>query len=167
MSKNEFELYYQPVVYLSDKTLIGAEELIRWKSAELGFLNPDQFVSIADERGIIVEIGRWVIETAFKLVAKWNKLLPQSIVIAVNISSKHLMQYDFICIVRHLLMTTGCEANWIKFEITESLLLQESTKVLDTLYFLNTLGIKISIEDFGTDYSALVFEQIFSQRNKN
>lgn len=162
LSKNEFELYYQPVVSLTDNTLIGAEALIRWNSPELGFLAPDQFIPIAEERGLVIEIGRWVMETAFKAAVKWNKLLNQTVVIAVNISSKQLMQYDFTTIVRNSLLANGCDASWIKFEITESLLLQESTTVKDTLYFLNALGIKISIDDFGTGYSALAYLNKFS-----
>ena len=162
LSKNEFELYYQPVVSLTDNTLIGAEALIRWNSPELGFLAPDQFIPIAEERGLVIEIGRWVMETAFKAAVKWNKLLNQTVVIAVNISSKQLMQYDFTTVVRNSLLANGCDASWIKFEITESLLLQESTTVKDTLYFLNALGIKISIDDFGTGYSALAYLNKFS-----
>ncbi len=162
LNESEFELYYQPIISLTDNAVIGAEALIRWHSPELGFVTSDQFISIAEERGLIIEIGRWVIESAFRAAVKWNKPLNKAIVISINISSKQLMQYDFTTIVRNLLHVTGCDASWIKFEITESLLLQESTTVKDTLYFLNALGIKISIDDFGTGYSALGYLNKFS-----
>ncbi|HYN55196.1 MAG TPA: EAL domain-containing protein [Methylotenera sp.] len=162
LNENEFELFYQPIIALTDNAIIGAEALIRWHSPELGFLTSDQFISIAEERGLIIEIGHWVMRSAFKAAVKWNEPLYKALVISINISSKQLMQYDFTTIVRDLLQETGCDASWIKFEITESLLLQESAAVKDTLYFLNALGIKISIDDFGTGYSALGYLNKFS-----
>ncbi|MBC7697817.1 MAG: EAL domain-containing protein [Bacteroidia bacterium] len=167
LTQQEFELYYQPIFLLKDKTMIGAEALIRWHSKELGFVEPDQFISVAEERGLILDIGRWVMESAFQAAAKWNKLLVNStsvtpIVISINISSKQLMQQDFISIVQALLQETQCNPAWIKFEITESLLLHETVTVKNTLRFLNALGIKISIDDFGTGYSALGYLNKFS-----
>ena len=163
LNGNEFELFYQPIIALTDNAIIGAEALIRWRSPVLGFLTSDQFISIAEERGLIIEIGHWVMRSAFKAAVKWNELLlDKAIVISINISSKQLMQYDFTTVVRDLLQETGCDASWIKFEITESLLLQENTTVKDTLYFLNALGIKIAIDDFGTGYSALGYLNKFS-----
>lgn len=162
LNENEFELFFQPIIALTDNAIIGAEALIRWHSPELGFLTSDQFISIAEERGLIIEIGHWVMQSAFKAAVKWNEPLYKALVISINISSKQLMQHDFTTIVRDLLQEIGCDASWIKFEITESLLLQESTAVKDTLYSLNALGIKISIDDFGTGYSALGYLNKFS-----
>ena len=167
LTQQEFELYYQPIFLLKDKTMIGAEALIRWHSKELGFVEPDQFISVAEERGLILDIGRWVMKSAFQAAAKWNKLLVNSasvtpIVISINTSSKQLMQQDFISIVQALLQETQCSPAWIKFEITESLLLHETVAVKNTLRFLNVLGIKFSIDDFGTGYSALGYLNKFS-----
>lgn len=162
LSHHEFELYYQPIVSLIDQKVIGAEALIRWHSAELGFVLPEEFISVAEERGFIVEIGSWALESAFKAAAKWNALRATPIVISVNISSKQLMQKDFILIVQKLLKDTNCDPNWIKFEITETLMLQEIKTVKDAFYFLNALGIKISIDDFGTGHSALAYLNKFA-----
>ena len=167
LTQQEFELYYQPIFLLKDKTMIGAEALIRWHSKELGFVEPDQFISVAEERGLILDIGRWVMKSAFQAAAKWNKLLVNSasvtpIVISINTSSKQLMQQDFISIVQALLQEAQCSPAWIKFEITESLLLHDTVAVKNTLRFLNASGIKISIDDFGTGYSALGYLNKFS-----
>ena len=162
LSHREFELYYQPIVSLIDKKVVGAEALIRWHSAELGFVMPDDFISVAEERGFILEIGSWALESAFNAAVRWNILRETPIVVSVNISSKQLMQKDFISVVLRLLHETGCQPSWVKFEITETLLLQESKTVKDALYFLNTLGIKISIDDFGTGHSALAYLNKFT-----
>ncbi|HSH54191.1 MAG TPA: EAL domain-containing protein [Methylotenera sp.] len=166
LSHQEFELYYQPIISLVDQKIVGAEALIRWHSAELGFVLPEEFIPVAEERGFIVEIGSWALESAFNAAVKWNvlKKIPGEIplVISVNISSRQLMQQDFVAIVLKLLNETGCQPTWVKFEITESLLLQESKTVKDALYFLNELGIRISIDDFGTGHSALAYLNKFT-----
>lgn len=162
LSHHEFELYYQPIVSLIDQTVVGAEALIRWHSAELGFVLPEEFIPVAEERGFIVEIGSWALESAFSAAVRWNILRKIPIVISVNISSRQLMQQDFVSIVLKLLNATGCQSSWVKFEITETLLLQESKAVKDALYFLHTLGIKISIDDFGTGHSALAYLNKFT-----
>lgn len=162
LSHHEFELYYQPIISLQDNTIVGAEALIRWHSKELGFVLPEAFIPVAEERGFILEIGTWVLETAFNAAVKWNILRKVPMVVSVNISSRQLMQQDFVSIVLSLLNQTGCQTSWVKFEITETLLLQESKTVKDALYFLHAMGIKISIDDFGTGHSALAYLNKFT-----
>lgn len=168
VQQNELTISYQPIVLLKDKTVIGAEALIRWHSKELGLMLPDQFIALAEERGLINEIGMWVMQTAFQSAAKWNRARlnakPHSppIVVSINISSKQLMQQAFGEAVYALLQEVSCDPSWIKFEITETLLLQESKAVKETLRFLSGIGIQISIDDFGTGYSALGYLNKFS-----
>ncbi|HWU35502.1 MAG TPA: EAL domain-containing protein [Methylovorus sp.] len=155
LAKGELQLYYQPIMELATGALYGAEALLRWNSFDLGMVGPDKFIPIAEERGMIVEIGRWVIREGCRTAVAWNAMRSQPYVLAINLSSRQFMQQDFLTMITDCLQETGCHPQWLKFEITESLLLHDSDHIRQTLEALHSIGIAIAIDDFGTGYSAL------------
>lgn len=155
LAKGELQLYYQPIIELATGEMYGAEALLRWNSFDLGMVGPDKFIPIAEERGMIVEIGGWVLREGCRTAVAWNALRSQPYVLAINLSSRQFMQQDFLTTITDCLQETGCHPQWLKFEITESLLLHDSDHIRQTLEALHSIGIAIAIDDFGTGYSAL------------
>ncbi len=157
LQNNELELYYQPQVDIYTEQIIGAEALIRWKHPILGMIPPDKFIPIAEENGSILEIGLWVLLTAFKAATAWNidKITP--IRISINLSPRQFSQKDFIPKLASLMKITGCKSEWIKLEVTESLLMENSDETMKALISITELGIPISMDDFGTGYSSLSY----------
>jgi diguanylate cyclase (GGDEF)-like protein/PAS domain S-box-containing protein len=151
----EFELYFQPQIDLASGRLIGAEALLRWNHPDEGLTLPDKFIGIAEETGLIVGIGEWVLREACVLARLWNAHRRTPLKIAVNLSPRQFKMNDLVATVKHVLDETGCSPAWIELEITESLLLDDITEVTHTLNALHDLGLSISIDDFGTGYSAL------------
>jgi diguanylate cyclase (GGDEF)-like protein len=157
VDRNELELYYQPKVRLADNALVGSEALLRWIHPQRGLVPPDQFISIAEDSGLIVEIGEWVLRDACRTACDWNAEGQPLHVIAVNLSARQFQSNDLVKTVRTILQETGCQSEWIELEITESLLLDEDGKVLETLETFRVMGISIAIDDFGTGYSSLSY----------
>jgi diguanylate cyclase (GGDEF)-like protein/PAS domain S-box-containing protein len=155
VENRELELYYQPKVEISTQRVTGAEALLRWKHPPLGLVTPDRFIGIAEDRGYIVGIGEWVLESAFAAATAWNTGRRDPITIAVNMSPRQLREGDPVATVRRVLENTGCQPDWIELEITESLLLDAEDMVLQNIVALRTMGFTIAIDDFGTGYSAL------------
>lgn len=152
----ELELYYQPQVDLRTGRVVGAEALLRWNhNGKL--ITPDRFIPVAEDTGIIVGIGEWVIATACQAAVQWNKIRHQPFVVAVNLSTRQFILNDLVGSIRAILRETGCQPTWIKLEITESLLLEDSTNIQAMLQQLCDLGLSISIDDFGTGYSSLAY----------
>jgi diguanylate cyclase (GGDEF)-like protein/PAS domain S-box-containing protein len=154
-SRGELELYYQPQVALRSGEWLGAEALLRWNHPELGLLTPGKFVGIAEETGLIVDIGRWALSQACYAAADWNARRALPLRIAVNLSSRQFVMNDLVRSVREALQTAGCRPEWLELEITESLLLEDSHTVRSMLDELSALGVSIAIDDFGIGYSAL------------
>jgi diguanylate cyclase (GGDEF)-like protein/PAS domain S-box-containing protein len=152
--RGEFLLHYQPQFDLADGRLTGVEGLLRWNHPELGLVMPDRFVPIAEETGLIVEIGRWVIAEACRAVVRWNRSRVHPIRVSVNLSARQFVLNDMVGTVRTLLAETGCEPSWLELEITESLLLGDEN-VVESLDAFSAMGVSIAIDDFGTGYSAL------------
>ena len=151
----ELDVYFQPQVDLRDGTIVGAEALLRWNRPGHGFVPPDRFIPIAEESGLIVEIGEWVLETACRTIVAWNGPREQPIAVSVNVSTRQFIRHDFVATVERVLASTGCRPAWLKLEITESLLLETNEDISRMLDRLHALGLTISIDDFGTGYSAL------------
>jgi EAL domain-containing protein (putative c-di-GMP-specific phosphodiesterase class I) len=155
--RNELELYYQPQVELASGKIIGAEALLRWNHSQKGMITPDKFISVAEETGLIVGIGEWVFHNACQAAVAWNINRAIPLRIAVNLSTRQFIRNDLVSTIQRILNETGCQPSWIKLEITESLLLEDSTEIAAMLNNFNKMGLAISIDDFGTGYSALSY----------
>jgi diguanylate cyclase (GGDEF)-like protein/PAS domain S-box-containing protein len=153
----EFELRYHPKVLLRDRTVIGSEALLRWNRPGVGLVTPETFIPIAEESGLIVDLGKWVLREACRAAVEWNKNAPLPHKIAVNLSARQFQSASFGSTVACMLAETGCHPEWLEFEITESVLLEENEAVLATLGWFKKMGISIAIDDFGTGYSSLSY----------
>jgi len=148
-------LHYQPIVNLEDAETVGFEALLRWHHPTLGVLSPDRFIDVAEESGLIVPIGRWVLASAMRTAAAWNDATGLEPYISVNVSARQFRSAGFTTTVRDVLTESGLDPQRLMLEITESLLLRDDDGVWQDLDRLRTLGIQIAIDDFGTGYSAL------------
>lgn len=157
IKKDELSLQYQPKVNIATKRIIGVEALLRWSGKVLGQIQPDKFIPIAEESGLIVEIGAWVLKSSCEVAVQLNRNRMEPLNIAVNVSSKEFVGNDYIGNLQRCLAETGCKSEWLTLEITESLLLQDSGQELETLIAIDEMGINLSIDDFGTGYSALSY----------
>lgn len=157
IKKDELELYYQPQVDLASGCIIGAEALLRWRRSDGSMVMPDKFIPVAEETGLIVGIGEWVLETACRAAVEWNLDRRTLFKVAVNLSTRQFIQNDLLGSVRRILSETQCSPEWLKLEITESLLLEDSADILEILEAFDDMGLAISIDDFGTGYSALSY----------
>jgi diguanylate cyclase (GGDEF)-like protein/PAS domain S-box-containing protein len=157
IAREELVLYFQPKVDLADGRLIGSEALLRWKHPQRGLLAPDTFISIAEDSGLIIEIGEWVLRNACRAACEWNGGTRPLHKVAINLSVRQFQLNDLVRTVRKVLHETGCDPTWIELEITESLLLDDNGNVQFMLQTFRDMGITIAIDDFGTGYSALSY----------
>ncbi len=155
IKQNQLFLCYQPQVNLTTLELCGMEALVRWQSPELGLVPPMEFIPIAEESGLIISIGEWVLRAACRQTKAWQDegiAIPR---IAVNISALQFVQTGFPRLVARILQETGLSASVLELEITESLLMKDEKNAANTLKALKALGVKLAIDDFGTGYSSL------------
>ncbi|MBV8259464.1 MAG: EAL domain-containing protein, partial [Paraburkholderia sp.] len=157
IDQGDLELYYQPQILLRTAEVIGSEALLRWNRAGEGFVQPAQFVPLAEETGLIVEIGRWVLREACRSAAQWNAGGGACHRVSINLSARQFQSRDLALLVKDILAETGCRPEWLEFEITESLLLEEDDSVMSALLAFESMGLSIAIDDFGTGYSALSY----------
>jgi diguanylate cyclase (GGDEF)-like protein/PAS domain S-box-containing protein len=155
MACGEFELHYQPKMNLLSASIAGAEALVRWRRPPGGLVHPRDFISIAEESGLIIPIGRWVLHEACRQARAWQDagLSPGSI--AVNISAAELRAKDFVANVRAVLAETGLAPHYLELELTETSLLQDPKSAATVLQALKGLGVRLALDDFGTGYSSL------------
>lgn len=163
LERNEFELHYQPIIALSDDRIVGFEALLRWKHPKNGYIGPAEFIPVAEETGLICEIGHWVLKEACIQACKWQTQFPVEppLMINVNISIRQFMQPDFIEQVQQLLDETGLPAKSLGLEITENMLMENAESVNNLLIRLRSIGVRLQIDDFGTGYSSLSYLQRF------
>ena len=159
LDRDELALYYQPVVNLRSGEIDGLEGLVRWRHPERGTLDPSEFVSIAEDSGLIEPIGRWVQERACRQVLEWHQLRPDSrpLDVAVNLSARQVAHRDLADTVEEVIARTGLDPVHLRLEITESVLVEESATAITTLERLNELGVRLVLDDFGTGYSSLAY----------
>ncbi|UCE87556.1 MAG: EAL domain-containing protein, partial [Deltaproteobacteria bacterium] len=150
-------LHYQPQFDLRRERLIGSEALLRWQHPELGMLPPIQFLPLAEETGLIVPIGEWVLRTACRQNAAWQQMGHRGFRISVNVSTQQFKERGFAAIVRNALEESGLRPEYLELEITESSLVEDVEMTVGTLRELKRLGVHLSIDDFGTGYSALSY----------
>ena len=153
VAAGDFALHYQPVVHLRSMKMTGLEALIRWPHAVHGMVPPSKFIPVAEETGLIGEIGRWVLQQACADAAQW----PAHLKVSVNLSAAQFAQGDIVEDIRSALSRAGLRPDRLVVEITESLLLTENTATVDTLHRLKALGVHIAMDDFGTGYSSLSY----------
>ena len=155
LDHKEFVLYYQPVVDLETYRIRGFETLIRWQHPQRGLVLPDEFIEISEETGLIVDIGRWVMNTACKQLADWQAQFPeQPLSLGVNLSVKEL-QSTLPKQLENILNTYGLKGHSLVLEVTESMLVKNFETTRDLLHQIKSQGVRVSIDDFGTGYSSL------------
>jgi EAL domain-containing protein (putative c-di-GMP-specific phosphodiesterase class I) len=157
VDRKEFVIYYQPIVSLETTRLTGFEALVRWQHPDRGLVNPNEFIAVAEETGLILPLGQWVLEEACRQLREWKSAWPaiKDVYVAVNLSGRQLTQPDFAARVRRILQKSDLAPESLKLEITESMLMESEETVVDTLNELRALGVRLLIDDFGTGYSSL------------
>ncbi|MES0490327.1 MAG: transporter substrate-binding protein [Leptospirales bacterium] len=161
IERNELELFYQPRTQLKNDKIVGCEALLRWKNKDGVFITPDQFIPIAEETGLIIPIGDWVIKMAIQQSEKWLREGHEDLLISVNVSAKQLNDKNFVQKVMDMIKWSSTQPKNIGFEITESTLMADPDRAIEILEELKTIGFEISIDDFGTGYSSLSYLRKF------
>jgi EAL domain-containing protein (putative c-di-GMP-specific phosphodiesterase class I) len=158
----ELTLHYQPMVQLGTGLIYGVEALVRWEHQTYGHLLPQHFIPLAEETGLIVKLGSWVLEEACRQVHVWREAHPQTpLAISINISGRQLQGSGIADALRTALASAGVDPSAVILEITESVLMQQTDSVLERLQGLKKLGVRLAIDDFGTGYSSLSYLQRF------
>ncbi len=164
IEKQEFLLHYQPVVDLASGRITGMEALVRWQSPQ-GLIPPANFIALAEESGLILDIGRWVLRAACMQARKWQRDGLPPLRLAVNLSPLQLRQENLLATVAEILRESGLAAQHLELEITENTVMERSRDAMATLTRLEQLGVKLSIDDFGTGYSSLAYLKQFPVHN--
>ncbi|HEY8100138.1 MAG TPA: EAL domain-containing protein [Burkholderiaceae bacterium] len=161
LEQDQFELHYQPQVDLRTGKIIGVEALIRWNHPDFGMILPSRFIALAEETGLIVPIGAWVIRTACAQNKAWQRAGHDKIKIAVNLSARQFTQHDLVELIAFALAETKLDPQYLEIELTESMVMADVERAIEILRKLNELGVQISIDDFGTGYSSLSYLKRF------
>jgi diguanylate cyclase (GGDEF)-like protein/PAS domain S-box-containing protein len=161
LERGEFTLVYQPIVRLAGGRLSGVEALLRWQHRDRGAVGPAEFIPVAEETGVILPLGRWVLERACAQAAAWNAISPQPITMSVNVSGRQLQHPAFAADVAAVLESTGLAPQLLTLELTESVLMQDAEAATAVLVELKSLGVRLAIDDFGTGYSSLNYLRRF------
>jgi diguanylate cyclase (GGDEF)-like protein/PAS domain S-box-containing protein len=161
LERQEFELYYQPQVDLRRNTIVGAEALIRWRDPEQGIISPGTFIPVAEESGLIVPIGEWVIQEACQQHRRWQVDGLPTVPIAVNLSAAQFRRDNFQQVMETALVDNKLNPNCLELELTEGILMQDTEDAILTLRELKSTGVQLSIDDFGTGYSSLSYLKRF------
>jgi diguanylate cyclase (GGDEF)-like protein len=157
MEQTQLEVFYQPQVCVSDGRLVGFEALLRWQHPDMGWISPTEFIPIAEESGLIVRIGEWVLRTAAGQAARWLAGGHSDFRIAVNLSVRQFVTGNLPELVRQVLCETGLPAGMLELEVTESLALESVSATVSTMHSCKALGVKLAMDDFGTGYSSLSY----------
>ncbi|KAM3101990.1 putative bifunctional diguanylate cyclase/phosphodiesterase [Phormidesmis sp. 146-12] len=155
LEQSEFQLYYQPQVNLMTGQIVGVESLIRWCHPQRGMIPPNAFIPVAEEMGLIIPIGEWVLRTACLQAQQWQQMSLQPLQVSVNLSMRQFQQADLAQRVAQILQETGLAPELLVLELTETCLMKDVNSTIKTLRSLKKIGVEISIDDFGTGYSSL------------
>src|SRR5688572_26635944 len=155
IENEEFKLFYQPIVDLSTGHIAGAEALLRWEVSDLGMMPPSEFIPVAEESGLIVPLGEWVLRTACQQNKEWQKRGLPRLTVSVNLSGRQFHHQDLVEKVMGALRESGLDPSCLDLEITETYAMQDADFTLAILRELKNLGVHISLDDFGTGYSSL------------
>ena len=161
LARGQFELHYQPQLDLASGRVVGMEALIRWRHPELGMMRPDRFIAVAEETGLIVPIGAWVLRSACLQAASWQRAGHGPLRVAVNLSSRQFQEAALAGLIRQVLEESGLQASCLELEITESLVMDDVELAIATMRELEAMGVQLAIDDFGTGYSSLAYLKRF------
>jgi diguanylate cyclase (GGDEF)-like protein/PAS domain S-box-containing protein len=161
LARNEFLLYYQPKVSLATHRITGVEALIRWNHPERGLILPSEFIPVAEENGLILPIGEWVIQTAIEKLSEWDKTKFRKFSMSVNLSSRQFCEKDFVQKILGLTRSGGASTTKLVFEITESMLMEDPARSVLIMKEMKKNGISLAVDDFGTGYSSLSYLRQF------
>ena len=161
LERGEFVLYYQPKMDLVTQQVIGAEALVRWRHPQIGLVHPIEFIPLAEETGLILPLGEWVLAQACRQQVLWKDRHPADLSIAINMSSRQFRQDDLAERVAKIIQETGADPRRLTLELTESMVMQDVSSTLIALRSLKSLGLSISLDDFGTGYSSLSYLRRF------
>ena len=161
LNNDEFELHFQPQIALPGGAIVGAEALLRWRHPQRGLVAPDEFIPIAEDTGLIVPIGEWVLRSACAQYAEWRRRGLAPFRLAINLSARQLRQKDLAAITQEVLLANGMKGEELEFEITETALMQSAEAAAASLRALKVLGVTLSLDDFGTGYSSLSYLRRF------
>ncbi len=161
LERDEFELHYQPQIELESGRMIGVEALVRWRHPELGFISPAEFIPLAEETGMIVPLGIWVLREACAQAVAWHDQGLAPLRMGVNLSAKQFEAGDLPDIVASVLKETGLSAERLELELTESILMQDAERTVAMLERLHAMWVNLSVDDFGTGYSSLSYLKQF------
>jgi predicted signal transduction protein with EAL and GGDEF domain len=161
LERGEFSLWYQPKIALGTRAIVGVEALLRWRHPERGFIPPAEFVPIAEDTGLILPIGQWVLREACRQSREWLESGLADLPVAVNISALEFRSQSFVESVRETLRTSGLPPRYLELELTESVLMQHAEPTVSMLKSLKALGVHIAVDDFGTGYSSLSYLRQF------
>ncbi|MCK6188195.1 EAL domain-containing response regulator [Pseudomonas sp. EYE_354] len=156
-----FTLHYQPKVEVANGKVCAVEALLRWDRPGYGAVSPAVFVPVLENLGLIVPVGRWVIERVCQQIAAWQRSDVGAVEVAVNVSGQQLIEGDLIADIARILAKTGVEAHWLEVELTEGSLMDNTQRTIASLQRLRAMGVKIAIDDFGTGYSSLAYLRRF------
>lgn len=159
VENQELELHYQPQVNLSAGQVVGAEALLRWRHPQLGMVSPAQFIPLAEETGLIVPLGEWVLRQACRQAVRWTAASRATLRIAVNVSALQFERPDFVSIVAACLHDSGLEPEQLELELTESVVMQDIQESSARMTALRALGVRLAVDDFGTGHSSLSYLQ--------
>jgi diguanylate cyclase (GGDEF)-like protein/PAS domain S-box-containing protein len=162
LENREFVLHYQPQLDLHEGGIIGVEALIRWNCPENGLISPVRFIPVAEDSGMIVPIGAWVIGEACRQARAWQDAGLPPFVVAVNLSAVQFRRPDLVNTVINALVLADLDSQWLELELTESILIQDAEATLDAVRRLKALGVRLSVDDFGTGYSSLTYLKRFA-----
>jgi predicted signal transduction protein with EAL and GGDEF domain len=154
---NEFTLYYQPLININTHKVIGYEALARWIDADGKMIHPDKFIPVAEQTGLIIDIGKFALKNVFLQATAWRKMNIDFNKISINISAKQLRDPDFLPFINELLEDTKCDPSCIEFEIIESFIIGDIFEAINILDMIRKIGIDVSLDDFGTGYSSLSY----------
>lgn len=161
LERGDFFLVYQPQIDARSGKIFGMEALLRWHHPDMGLLPPDRFIPLAEENGLIIPLGEWVLRTACRQNKAWQDQGLPLVRVAVNLSAKQFGQYHLDEVVASTLLETGLDAEWLELELTESAIMKEADKNIALLTKFKEMGISVAIDDFGTGYSSLSYLKNF------
>jgi EAL domain-containing protein (putative c-di-GMP-specific phosphodiesterase class I) len=161
LERKELFLMYQPQMEISTGKIVGLEALLRWRHPELGLVAPDRFIRVAENSGLIIPIGKWVLETACAQAQAWQDQGLPAVGVAVNVSAVQFRQDGFRELIRRTISQTGLAPHYLELELTESLLLSNADVIFSVMNGLKDMGLKLAIDDFGTGYSSLSYLRQF------